>query len=108
VGITSDRLGRRRAIAFGCIWGVIGGALMAGAVHVAMRKCLLLRLINVNDDCSLADNEPTVILGRILVGFAVGTITGVAPVFGAEIAKTHERAKITAVNQMSQFSRSCC
>lgn len=26
-------------------------------------------------------------MGRLLVGFAVGTITGVAPVFGAEIAK---------------------
>lgn len=32
-------------------------------------------------DCSI------VIVGRLLVGFAVGTITGVAPVFGAEIAK---------------------
>lgn len=40
------------------------------------------------------------VLGRLLVGFAVGTITGVAPVFGAEIAKTHERARITATNQM--------
>ncbi|WQF76449.1 Putative major facilitator, sugar transporter, major facilitator superfamily [Colletotrichum destructivum] len=77
VGITSDRLGRRKAIAFGCVWGVVGGALMAGAAHVAM-----------------------LIMGRLLVGFAVGTITGVAPVFGAEIAKTHERARITAVNQM--------
>ncbi|KAI1411808.1 general substrate transporter [Hypoxylon sp. FL1857] len=77
VGITSDRFGRRRAIAFGCIWGAIGAALMAGAAHVAM-----------------------LIMGRLLVGFAVGTITGVAPVFGAEIAKTHERAKITAANQM--------
>ncbi|KAF4339341.1 ascus development 3 [Fusarium beomiforme] len=77
VGITSDRLGRRKAIAFGCIWGVIGGAIMAGAAHVAM-----------------------LIIGRLLVGFAVGTITGVSPVFGAEIAKTHERAKVTAVNQM--------
>ncbi|KAK6725250.1 hypothetical protein SNK04_004055 [Fusarium graminearum] len=77
VGITSDRLGRRKAIAFGCIWGVIGGAIMAGAAHVAM-----------------------LIIGRMLVGFAVGTITGVSPVFGAEIAKTHERAKVTAVNQM--------
>ncbi|KAK1573684.1 hexose transporter [Colletotrichum navitas] len=92
VGITSDRFGRRRAIAFGCIWGVIGGAMMAGAAHVAM-----------------------LITGRLLVGFAVGTITGVAPVFGAEIAKvslrcyltsleTHERARITAVNQMSNKS----
>lgn len=40
VGITSDWLGRRKAIAFGCIWGVMGGALMAGAAHVAMRKLL--------------------------------------------------------------------
>lgn len=64
VGITSDRLGRRKAITFGCVWGVIGGALMAGAAHVAM-----------------------LIIGRLLVGYAVGTITGVAPVFGAEIAK---------------------
>lgn len=38
VGITSDRLGRRKAIAFGCAWGVLGAALMAGAAHVAMRK----------------------------------------------------------------------
>lgn len=37
VGVTSDKFGRRKAIAFGCVWGVIGGALMAGAAHVAMR-----------------------------------------------------------------------
>jgi hypothetical protein len=30
-----------------------------------------------------------VIIGRMLVGFAVGTITGVSPVFGAEIAKVN-------------------
>nr|CAB91291.2 related to ascus development protein 3 [Neurospora crassa] len=65
VGITSDRIGRRKAIAFGCVFGVLGGALMTGAAHVAM-----------------------LIIGRILVGYAVGTITGVAPVFGAEIAKS--------------------
>ncbi|KAL7624835.1 hypothetical protein AAE478_004049 [Parahypoxylon ruwenzoriense] len=64
VGITSDKFGRRKAIAFGCIFGAIGGGLMAGAAHVAM-----------------------LILGRLFVGYAVGTITGVAPVFGAEIAK---------------------
>ena len=64
VGVTSDRLGRRKAIAFGCAFGVLGGAVMTGAAHVAM-----------------------LIIGRMLVGYAVGTITGVAPVFGAEIAK---------------------
>ncbi|KAI1764649.1 sugar transporter-domain-containing protein [Hypoxylon sp. FL1150] len=65
VGITSDRFGRHKAIAFGAIWGATGAALMADAAHVAM-----------------------LIMGRLLVGFAVGTITGIAPVFGAEIAKT--------------------
>ncbi len=50
-----------------------------------------------------SDSEAAVIVGRLLVGFAVGTITGVAPVFGAEIAKTNERARLTAVNQMSKF-----
>ena len=40
VGVTSDRMGRRKAIAFGCAWGVLGGSLMAGAAHVAMRECL--------------------------------------------------------------------
>lgn len=30
-----------------------------------------------------------VIIGRLLIGYAVGTITGVAPVYGAEIAKVN-------------------
>lgn len=77
VGITSDKLGRRKAIAFGCAFGIIGAALMAGATHVAM-----------------------LMVGRLLIGFAVGTVTGVAPVMGAEIAKTSERARVTAVTQM--------
>lgn len=64
-------------MAFGAAFGVLGGVLMTGAAHVAM-----------------------LIMGRLCVGFAVGTMTGVAPVFGAEIAKTHERARITACNQM--------
>jgi hypothetical protein len=34
-------------------------------------------------------NVVTVIIGRLLIGYAVGTITGVAPVFGAEIAKVN-------------------
>lgn len=38
VGITSDKFGRRKAIAFGAIWGAVGAALMAGAAHVAMRE----------------------------------------------------------------------
>lgn len=77
VGITGDRLGRRKGVAVGAAVGIVGGILMTAAAHVSM-----------------------LIIGRLCVGFAVGTMTGIAPVFGAEIAKTHERARITAVNQM--------
>jgi hypothetical protein len=56
---------------------------MAGAAHVAMRKFLSWLIARFN-----GDSPPwVVIIGRLLVGYAVGTITGVAPVFGAEIAK---------------------
>lgn len=50
---------------------------MTGAVHVAM-----------------------LIIGRFLVGFAVATVAGIAPMFCAEIAKTSERARITGINNM--------
>lgn len=53
---------------------------MAGAAHVAMRKCS-------KKGVKYHVNWCLVIMGRLLIGFAVGTITGVAPVFGAEIAK---------------------
>ena len=44
-----------------------------------------------------------VIMGRLLVGFAVGTITGVAPVFGAEIAKVCNKTwmSVTAVESLT-------
>jgi hypothetical protein len=56
---------------------------MAGAAHVAMRKIPPSLLARSKTD----DQLVTVIIGRLLIGYAVGTITGVAPVFGAEIAK---------------------
>lgn len=68
---------------------------MAGAAHVAMREKTLSSQLLSN-----SSNQYLVIVGRLLVGYAVGTITGVSPVFGAEIAKTHERARITGVTQM--------
>lgn len=48
---------------------------------------MLLCVSNLNPRRNVSSNLFPVIVGRLLVGFAVGTITGVAPVFGAEIAK---------------------
>lgn len=50
---------------------------MAGAAHVVM-----------------------LIIGRMLVGYAVGTITGVAPVFGAEIAKVRTSVLLLSTRSM--------
>jgi len=81
-------MGRRKAIAFGCAWGVLGGALMAGAAHVAMRKFLHYFVPSWRSGTK-AWSIVAVIIGRLLIGYAVGTVTGVAPVFGAEIAKVN-------------------
>ncbi len=64
---------------------------MAGAAHVAMRKSnISLETSGKHVAGRILTPIPTVIVGRFLIGYAVGTITGVAPVFGAEIAKVSE------------------
>ena len=44
-----------------------------------------------------------VIMGRLLVGFAVGTITGVAPVFGAEIAKVCKKLSTSVIGRVTDI-----
>lgn len=39
----------------------------------------------------------TLVVGRLLLGVCTGLITGTAPVFASEIAKTEERGRISYV-----------
>ncbi|ORY79726.1 general substrate transporter [Leucosporidium creatinivorum] len=77
VGFASDRLGRRRTIFLGSLFGILGGAIMCGAAHIAM-----------------------LVIGRILLGVCVGLVTGTAPVYASEIAKVEERGRISAAQQL--------
>lgn len=54
----NDGWGRKRAMMAGAGCGVVGAALQAGAIHVAM-----------------------LILGRLIVGFAIGILTMVVPIY---------------------------
>lgn len=61
----------------GVACGVVGAALQAGAVHVAM-----------------------LIIGRLVIGFAIGVLTMVVPIYQAEIAPPHARAFIMSVESI--------
>ena len=54
----NDAWGRKKSMMFGAACGVIGAALQAGAVSVAM-----------------------LIVGRLVIGFAIGILTMVVPVY---------------------------
>lgn len=56
-------------------------------VVLSWREQLMLQCVSVHIQSIGLFLTDSVIIGRMLVGFAVGTITGVSPVFGAEIAK---------------------
>jgi MFS family permease len=56
-------------------------------VVLSWREQLMLLCVSGHTQLIVAFLTDSVIIGRMLVGFAVGTITGVSPVFGAEIAK---------------------
>lgn len=62
----------------GSLFGILGGAIMCGAVHIGM-----------------------LVVGRILLGVCVGLVTSTAPVYASEIATAEERGRITAVQQVS-------
>jgi hypothetical protein len=56
-------------------------------VVLSWREQLMLLCVSGHIQLIVTFLTDSVIVGRMLVGFAVGTITGVSPVFGAEIAK---------------------
>ena len=61
----------------GAACGVVGAALQSGAVSTAM-----------------------LIVGRLIIGIAIGIMTMVVPVYQAEIAPPHERAFLMSVESI--------
>ena len=77
-GFTSDWLGRRKGLAVATSCALVGGALSAGSVTVAM-----------------------LIVVRILQGFGLGMIISLVPLYLTEVAPPHRRGFLTGLTVMS-------
>ncbi len=82
----SDRLGRRKAVAVSCAISVIGGALQAGSVHIAM--FIVSRLI-----AGLGIGEAELITLSDLLTIS-GTLIGLIPLYQSEISPPKSRGLI--------------
>ncbi|RYO86579.1 hypothetical protein DL766_003426 [Monosporascus sp. MC13-8B] len=74
VGRVGDIIGRRRTILYGSIIFFIGGALQ-----------------------SFADNMAMMMLGRIIAGLGVGSLSTIVPVYQSEISPPHNRGQLACI-----------
>lgn len=74
VGKIGDILGRRRTILYGSLIFVVGGALQ-----------------------TFATGMPLMLLGRIIAGLGVGTLSTIVPVYQSEISPPHNRGKLACI-----------
>lgn len=77
-GPISDKIGRRDAIFFACLWWLLGTSLQAGCNGIAMLVC-----------------------GRFINGICVGITSSQVPVYLAEISKHNVRGSIIVIQQWS-------
>lgn len=77
-GPISDKLGRRKALAFACLWWLLGTSLQVATTGRAM-----------------------LIAGRALNGITVGITSSQVPVYLAEIAKHDQRGAIIIIQQLA-------
>jgi MFS family permease len=74
VGRVGDVIGRRRTILYGSIIFFIGGLLQ-----------------------TVAANMPMMMLGRIIAGLGVGSLSTIVPVYQSEISPPHNRGKLACI-----------
>ncbi|KAI1617014.1 MFS transporter [Exophiala viscosa] len=77
-GLTADQFGRKIAIYVGCALFTLGAILQASAYSIAQMA-----------------------VGRLVVGFGVGSAAMVVPLYIAEIAPTKVRGRLIGLNNMS-------
>lgn len=77
-GLTADRFGRKGAIYAGCFLFTVGAILQAAAYSIAQMA-----------------------VGRLVVGFGVGSAAMVVPLYIAEIAPSKVRGRMIGLNNMS-------
>ncbi|KAJ4321335.1 hypothetical protein N0V94_002967 [Neodidymelliopsis sp. IMI 364377] len=77
-GVYADRFGRKTGIYIGCVLFTVG-ALVQAAAYTFAQMCV----------------------GRLIVGFGVGSAAMIAPLYIAEIAPTKYRGRMIGLNNMS-------
>ncbi|KAL3459211.1 general substrate transporter [Aspergillus heterothallicus] len=77
-GLTADKYGRKTAIYVGCFLFTVGAVLQGAAYSIAQMS-----------------------VGRLVVGFGVGSASMVVPLYIAEIAPTRVRGRLIGLNNMS-------
>ncbi|MEB7462514.1 sugar porter family MFS transporter [Staphylococcus succinus] len=76
-GPLSDRLGRRRVVFIIAIIYILGALILA-----------------------LAPSMPILVIGRLVIGVAVGGSTAIVPVYLSEMAPTAQRGSLSSLNQL--------
>lgn len=74
VGKIGDHIGRRRTILYGSMIFFVGGALQ-----------------------TFANGMPMMMLGRIIAGLGVGSLSTIVPVYQSEISPPHNRGKLACI-----------
>ena len=74
VGKIGDVIGRRKTILYGSIIFFVGGSLQ-----------------------TLATNMPMMMLGRIIAGLGVGSLSTIVPVYQSEISPSHNRGQLACI-----------
>lgn len=76
-GPLSDRLGRRRVVFVIAIVYIVGALIL-----------------------TLAPSMPVLVIGRLVIGLAVGGSTAIVPVYLSEMAPTEQRGSLSSLNQL--------
>ncbi|KIX95896.1 uncharacterized protein Z520_08151 [Fonsecaea multimorphosa CBS 102226] len=80
-GALSDKIGRRKAIFFGCLWGIFGQSMQ-----------------------SAAQNAPWMLCARLIGGVGTGCISAVIPVWGSELVAHDTRGMVMAFEMFINFA----
>ncbi|KAI0580980.1 AraJ Arabinose efflux permease [Pyrenophora tritici-repentis] len=81
VGRIGDVLGRRKTILYGSLIFVVGGALQTFATGI-----------------------PMMLLGRVIAGLGVGTLSTIVPVYQSEISPPHNRGRMGCIEFTGNIS----
>ncbi|KAI4862363.1 putative sugar transporter [Hypoxylon rubiginosum] len=79
--ISGDKLGRKKTIAWGLLFNLIGATLQFSSWHL-----------------------PQMIIGRLINGFGIGLTSTMTPVFLSESAKSHQRGKLVGIGASSNVT----